>query len=72
MEDQEKPLSLVLFSGTDDKLTAASVLAVGAAVMGLPFRPRRHDAGTGPRRCSTRPTGTRSRWGGFPNSRRKR
>ena len=29
MEDQETPLSLVLFSGTDDKLTAASVLAVG-------------------------------------------
>jgi peroxiredoxin family protein len=36
MDDQEKPLSLVLFSGTDDKLTAASVLAVGAAVMGRP------------------------------------
>jgi peroxiredoxin family protein len=34
MEEQERPLSLVLFSGTDDKLTAASVLAVGAAVMG--------------------------------------
>jgi peroxiredoxin family protein len=33
MEEQEKPLSLVLFSGTDDKLTAAAVLAVGAAVM---------------------------------------
>jgi peroxiredoxin family protein len=27
-------LSLVLFSGTDDKLTAAAVLAVGAAAMG--------------------------------------
>lgn len=27
-------LSLVLFSGTDDKLNAAAVLAVGAAVMG--------------------------------------
>jgi peroxiredoxin family protein len=27
-------LSLVLFSGTDDKLQAASVLAVGAAAMG--------------------------------------
>jgi peroxiredoxin family protein len=26
-------LSLVIFSGTDDKLTAAAVLAVGAAVM---------------------------------------
>jgi peroxiredoxin family protein len=36
MEEQEKPLSLVLFSGTDDRLTAASVLAVGAAVMGRP------------------------------------
>jgi peroxiredoxin family protein len=29
-------LSLVLFSGTDDKLTAAAVLAVGAAAMGRP------------------------------------
>lgn len=36
MEQAEKPLSLVLFSGTDDKLTAAAVLAVGAAVMGRP------------------------------------
>ncbi len=27
MEGQDKPLSLVLFPGTDDKLTAASVLA---------------------------------------------
>ncbi|HXI95761.1 MAG TPA: DsrE/DsrF/DrsH-like family protein [Candidatus Acidoferrum sp.] len=36
MEEQEKPISLVLFSGTDDKLTAASVLAVGAAAMGRP------------------------------------
>lgn len=27
-------LSLVLFSGTDDKLNAAAVLAVGAAAMG--------------------------------------
>ena len=36
MDEQEKPLSMVLFSGTDDKLTAASVLAVGAAVMGRP------------------------------------
>lgn len=34
MEDGEKPLSLVLFSGTDDKLTAAAVLATGAAAMG--------------------------------------
>jgi len=30
----EETLSLVLFSGTDDKLTAASVLSVGAAAMG--------------------------------------
>ena len=29
-------VSLVLFSGTDDKLQAASVLAVGAAAMGRP------------------------------------
>jgi len=36
MDDQEKPISLVLFSGTDDKLTAAAVLAVGAAAMGRP------------------------------------
>jgi peroxiredoxin family protein len=35
-EAKEKPLSLVLFSGTDDKLTAAAVLAVGAAAMGRP------------------------------------
>jgi peroxiredoxin family protein len=34
MDDEEKSLSLVLFSGTDDKLSAAAVLAVGAAVMG--------------------------------------
>src|ERR1700693_4184056 len=34
MEELENPLSMVLFSGTDDKLTAASVLAVGAAAMG--------------------------------------
>ncbi len=36
MDENEKPLSLVLFSGTDDKLTAAAVLAVGAAAMGRP------------------------------------
>jgi peroxiredoxin family protein len=36
MNEQEKPLSLVMFSGTDDKLTAAAVLAVGAAAMGRP------------------------------------
>src|SRR5574341_2046628 len=34
--DGEGTLSLVLFSGTDDKLTAAAVLAVGAAAMGRP------------------------------------
>jgi peroxiredoxin family protein len=36
MDELEKPLSLVLFSGTDDKLNAAAVLTVGAAVMGRP------------------------------------
>src|SRR6266571_2042268 len=36
MDEQESPLSLVLFSGTDDKLSAAAVLTVGAAVMGRP------------------------------------
>lgn len=36
MDDREKPLSVVLFSGTDDKLNAAAVLAVGAAAMGRP------------------------------------
>lgn len=36
MDEVDQPLSLVLFSGTDDKLTAAAVLAVGAAVMGRP------------------------------------
>ena len=36
MDEQEDPLSLVLFSGTDDKLTAGAVLAVGAAAMGRP------------------------------------
>jgi len=30
----EGPLSIVLFSGTDDKLTAAAVLTAGAAAMG--------------------------------------
>jgi peroxiredoxin family protein len=32
----EAPLNLVLFSGTDDKLTAAAVLASGAAALGQP------------------------------------
>jgi len=36
IEETETPLRLVLFSGSDDKLTAAAVLAVGAAVMGRP------------------------------------
>ncbi|MGH2659419.1 MAG: DsrE/DsrF/DrsH-like family protein [Actinomycetota bacterium] len=33
MDDSQETLSLVLFSGTDDKLNAAAVLAVGAAAM---------------------------------------
>lgn len=36
MNEHEAPLSLILFSGTDDKLSAAAVLAVGAAAMGRP------------------------------------
>lgn len=36
MDDRDETLSLVLFSGTDDKLNAAGVLAVGAAAMGRP------------------------------------
>jgi len=32
--EQDESLSLVLFSGTDDKLSAAAVLAAGAAAMG--------------------------------------
>ena len=36
MDAQESPLSMVLFSGTDDKLNAAAVLTVGAAAMGRP------------------------------------
>jgi len=35
-QEQDKPLSMVLFSGTDDKLSAAAILAVGAAAMGRP------------------------------------
>jgi peroxiredoxin family protein len=34
--DTDPRLSLVLFSGTDDKLSAAAVLTVGAAAMGRP------------------------------------
>lgn len=33
MDGSQETLSLVLFSGTDDKLTGAAVLAVGAAAM---------------------------------------
>ena len=37
MADQgEEPISLVLFSGTDDRLTAAAVLTAGAAALGRP------------------------------------
>jgi len=34
--ESETTLSLVLFSGTDDRLGAAAILAVGAAAMGRP------------------------------------
>ena len=34
----DEPLSIVLFSGTDDRLTAASLFAAGAAVLGRPVR----------------------------------
>ena len=37
MTDQaEEPVNIVLFSGTDDRLTAAAVLAAGAAALGRP------------------------------------
>jgi peroxiredoxin family protein len=36
MNEQESPLSLILFSGTDDRLGAAAILATGAAAMGRP------------------------------------
>jgi peroxiredoxin family protein len=32
----EQPLSVVLFSGTDDRLNAAAVMVAGAAAMGRP------------------------------------
>jgi peroxiredoxin family protein len=32
----DQPLNLVLFSGTDDKLQAAAILAAGAAALGKP------------------------------------
>lgn len=34
MDDGDTTVSLVLFSGTDDRLTSAAVLAAGAAAMG--------------------------------------
>ncbi len=34
----DETISLVLFSGTDDKLQAAAVLAAGAAALGKPVR----------------------------------
>lgn len=34
MDGSDETLSLVLFSGTDDRLTTAAVLAAGAAAMG--------------------------------------
>lgn len=36
MEDGDTTISLVLFSGTDDRLGAAAILATGAAAMGRP------------------------------------
>jgi peroxiredoxin family protein len=36
MNDGDTTLSLILFSGTDDRLGAAAILAVGAAAMGRP------------------------------------
>jgi len=36
MSNEEQPLNLVLFSGTDDKLNAAAVLAAGAVALGRP------------------------------------
>jgi peroxiredoxin family protein len=35
-EPAQEPVSLVLFSGTDDRLTAAAVLVAGAAALGRP------------------------------------
>jgi peroxiredoxin family protein len=32
----DRPLAIVLFSGTDDKLNAAAVMAAGAAALGRP------------------------------------
>jgi peroxiredoxin family protein len=36
VNDMDDPLNLVLFSGTDDRLNAAVVLAAGAAALGRP------------------------------------
>ncbi|HKY51023.1 MAG TPA: DsrE/DsrF/DrsH-like family protein [Candidatus Limnocylindria bacterium] len=36
MNDGDTTLSLILFSGTDDRLGAAAILATGAAAMGRP------------------------------------
>jgi peroxiredoxin family protein len=36
MDGSDETLSVVLFSGADDKLTAATVLVAGAAAMGRP------------------------------------
>jgi len=36
MDNADSTVSLVLFSGTDDRLGAAAILAVGAAAMGRP------------------------------------
>jgi peroxiredoxin family protein len=37
-DSDEEPISLVLFSGTEDRLTAAAVLTAGAAALGRPVR----------------------------------
>jgi peroxiredoxin family protein len=34
----DEPLSIILFSGTDDKLQSAAVLAAGAAALGKPVK----------------------------------
>ena len=36
MDEHDRTLSLVLFSGTDDKLSSAAILTAGAAAMGRP------------------------------------
>jgi peroxiredoxin family protein len=36
VNSMDEPLNLVLFSGTDDRLNAAAVLAAGAAALGRP------------------------------------